>query len=96
MLLPPLLLLLLCFTAVHSSGPVQTCCLKTTDTILPLSKIAGYYSQKAGLCPVDAVVFVTVKNVKICSPPNKLWVKRAVKYFGSKKTKDGKKVTPPQ
>uniref|UniRef100_A0A0E9WAU8 Chemokine interleukin-8-like domain-containing protein n=1 Tax=Anguilla anguilla TaxID=7936 RepID=A0A0E9WAU8_ANGAN len=63
---------LLCLTVLQlcpsfsysSDGPVVSCCQKTSNTMLERAKIKSYYKQKKGLCPVDAVIFVTVKGKK--------------------------------
>ncbi|XP_062841984.1 C-C motif chemokine 24-like isoform X2 [Trichomycterus rosablanca] len=65
----------------------QCSCPKISETILPLSKIRGYYEQKLGLCHVAAVVFKTVKGKVVCSDPKKPWVERAKKILDAKKNK---------
>ncbi|XP_048868517.1 C-C motif chemokine 17-like [Brienomyrus brachyistius] len=81
-----LLLLLVSLTAIHSSGPVVTCCLKTSKTVQRVQQIRNYYQQSAGLCPVDAVIFVVGrKKAKICSSPAEPWVRKAMKYVDNRK-----------
>ncbi|XP_042566255.1 uncharacterized protein LOC122133667 [Clupea harengus] len=66
------------------STPID-CCQKTSNTRLQLSKVHHYHIQQAGICPVDAVVFTTVKDVRVCSDPKRDWVKTAVRYIDSMK-----------
>ncbi|KAG7487439.1 hypothetical protein MATL_G00023330 [Megalops atlanticus] len=64
---------LLCPSVSQSSGRVSSCCLTTSETVLRLNLINSYYLQrKGGICPVDAVVFVTVKGIKVCANPDKM------------------------
>ncbi|KAK1168646.1 eotaxin-like [Acipenser oxyrinchus oxyrinchus] len=76
------------YTIVNADGgPVPSCCLKVSNTVLPISKIKSQYSQKKdGRCPVDAVVFRTVKEKTVCSDPKKPWVKRVIKELQKLKT----------
>ncbi|XP_041118610.1 eotaxin-like [Polyodon spathula] len=75
------------YTIVNADGgTVPNCCLKVSNTFLPISKIKSHYSQKKdGRCPVDAVVFSTVKEKTVCSDPKKTWVKRVIKQLENKK-----------
>ncbi|KAJ8394982.1 hypothetical protein AAFF_G00039330 [Aldrovandia affinis] len=70
-----------------SDGHVASCCLKTSTTTLPREKIKDYYNQKSGICPVDAVIFVTMKGKRICSDPANLWVNKTMKYVDGKKAR---------
>ncbi|KAJ8357032.1 hypothetical protein SKAU_G00198260 [Synaphobranchus kaupii] len=70
----------------QASGPVTTCCLTTTNTRIRVDLLEKYYIQKKGLCPVDAVVFTTVRGVTICSDPSKLWTERGMVIVDSRRT----------
>lgn len=52
------------------------CCLRTKDKEVPYN-IAKCYSHQttAKGCNIDAIVFVTRKNRRLCAPPNLTWVK---------------------
>lgn len=76
-----------------SDGPVVSCCQKTSNTMLERAKIKSYYKQKKGLCPVDAVIFVTVKGKKLCSDPTSAWVKKTMAYVNEKKRARSKATT---
>ncbi|XP_066566504.1 monocyte chemotactic protein 1B [Amia ocellicauda] len=60
------------------NGPPASCCLVVSDTKLKLDRIVNYTLQKKGVCPVDAVVFHTIRGKKVCSDPEKDWVKNAI------------------
>ncbi|KAL7835314.1 hypothetical protein SRHO_G00276610 [Serrasalmus rhombeus] len=89
-----LTVMLLAAAVCQAIGPGSCECLKTSSTVLQISKIKSYYVQKSGLCPIDAVVFTTVKGVKICSDPQKPWVKRAMKIVDGRRTTVSSKAIP--
>ncbi|KAG7487441.1 hypothetical protein MATL_G00023350 [Megalops atlanticus] len=66
-----------CVSASHVF-PVE-CCLRVSEIRLPPDRIKDYTVQKAGVCPVNAIVFLTRTGKLICSDPEKDWVKRAVR-----------------
>ncbi|KAJ8375901.1 hypothetical protein SKAU_G00064810 [Synaphobranchus kaupii] len=81
-----LAVLQLCPSSSYSSGgPLTSCCLKTSETKVARAKIKDYYEQKMGMCPVEAVVFVTMKEKRLCSDPTSQWVKRTMDYVNGKK-----------
>ncbi|XP_062377357.1 monocyte chemotactic protein 1B-like [Sardina pilchardus] len=75
----------LLFATLGRASIATACCPKTTNTVLRQSNITGYHRQERGICPVQAVVFTTVRNIRVCSDPKKPWVKKAVKFIDSKK-----------
>ncbi|KAG5268713.1 hypothetical protein AALO_G00215610 [Alosa alosa] len=75
----------LLFATLGRAGISTACCQGTTQTVLRQSNIVGYHRQAVGICPVEAVVFTTVKGIRVCSSPKKPWVKKALKYIDSKK-----------
>ncbi|ROJ35246.1 Eotaxin [Anabarilius grahami] len=60
-------------------------CLTTTDTKVPLKNLRSYSLQHKPVFPVDAVRFLTIKRVTICSDPSSLWAIKAMKYLDEKK-----------
>ncbi|KAK6484015.1 eotaxin-like [Huso huso] len=83
------ILVFLCLAALAACtfatvGSIAKCdCLRLTDTVLRPRRIQGFHEQKKdGRCPVDAVVFTTIKGKKVCSDPTKIWVKEAIKKLG--------------
>ncbi|XP_026860184.2 chemokine (C-X-C motif) ligand 32b, duplicate 1 [Electrophorus electricus] len=83
--------LLLCVTVMLAATSCQSSrsslcgCLKTSLTILPVSRIKAYSIQKASPCHIEAVMFTTIKGIKVCSDPKKLWVKKAMKSLNAVK-----------
>nr|XP_015216590.1 PREDICTED: monocyte chemotactic protein 1B-like [Lepisosteus oculatus] len=77
--------LLVCTLTSAGSGPTASCCLKASNTVLQREKIASYHIQKdSGVCLFEAVVFTTIRGVRVCSDPRKPWVKKAMKYVDGK------------
>ncbi|GAA6213494.1 eotaxin-like [Lates japonicus] len=80
---------LLCFitwmSLVHAThGPVSSCCLRWSTTIVPLDRIMNYTIQSEGICPIKAVVFQTQSGKRLCSDPNNRWAKRAMEKVNEK------------
>ncbi|KAJ8278082.1 hypothetical protein GJAV_G00083620 [Gymnothorax javanicus] len=72
-----LCVLQLCLFSHSSDGPVVSCCHKTSQTMVARAKVKDYYMQKrGGLCSIEAMVFITVKEKRICSNPNSPWAKK--------------------
>ncbi|XP_062848977.1 C-C motif chemokine 20 [Trichomycterus rosablanca] len=67
-------------------GPINySCCKRYTRTPLPVGKIKGFALQSAQeVCRIDAVIFLTEENRKICASGQHEWVKRALKHLRSK------------
>ncbi|XP_063051157.1 C-C motif chemokine 19-like [Engraulis encrasicolus] len=80
-----LLLLCLCYV-VHGGEQALDCCLKVKPKKIPMSLLASYRVQdKADGCRIHAVVFTTVKDRQLCSPPDLHWVKDRMKKLDQKK-----------
>ncbi|KAJ8274382.1 hypothetical protein COCON_G00090070 [Conger conger] len=69
----------------EASSPVVSCCLKTENKKIPVIRVDRYSMQKKGLCPVDAVIFTSVKGITICSNPSDRWAKRAMAIVDSRR-----------
>ncbi|XP_045382952.1 C-C motif chemokine 16 [Lemur catta] len=54
-----------------------TCCLKYHEKILPRKLVVGY--QKALICHLPAIIFITRKNRDVCSNPSNDWVQEYIK-----------------
>ncbi|XP_061469015.1 C-C motif chemokine 21 isoform X2 [Rhineura floridana] len=75
---------LLCLVALsfwsipQASGyyQVMDCCVRTSPVFIPAKYVRGYREQhiQEG-CPVQAVIFITVRGKLLCAPPYALWVK---------------------
>ncbi|XP_018611683.2 fractalkine-like [Scleropages formosus] len=90
-----LLLSLLSATSAKASGPVVSCCLKISETRVPVNKLKSYYVQ-SGVCSVEAVQFTTVKDKTICSDPSDPWAKRAMQDLDAKKLTKTTKMSDPR
>uniref|UniRef100_A0A4W6ESN3 C-C motif chemokine n=1 Tax=Lates calcarifer TaxID=8187 RepID=A0A4W6ESN3_LATCA len=80
---------LLCFITWMSlvqatHGPVSSCCLRWSTTMIQLDRIMNYTIQSEGICPIKAVVFQTQSGNRLCSDPNNRWAKRAMKKVNEK------------
>ncbi|XP_048845314.1 C-C motif chemokine 20 [Brienomyrus brachyistius] len=57
----------------------HACCVKYTRRPLPFRLIKGYVVQSSlEVCRIDAIIFVTMKNHKVCASPEDDWVKTAI------------------
>ncbi|KAG7457094.1 hypothetical protein MATL_G00242830 [Megalops atlanticus] len=68
----------------QATGRAASCCLKTTRTRVNVTQLSRYYRQKSGMCPVEAVVFTTMKGLTICSSPTNLWAKKGMAHLDAK------------
>ncbi|XP_047444581.1 integumentary mucin C.1-like [Mugil cephalus] len=59
-------------------GRVSDCCLQWSRTKLHPKQIKDYTIQSEGVCPIKAVVFLTVRGKIVCSNPEISWVKDAI------------------
>ncbi|XP_051989384.1 uncharacterized protein LOC127648703 [Xyrauchen texanus] len=69
-----------------NDGPVVSCCLEVSNIKMPLRNIKDYRIQNSPLCPLKAVVFITVKNKHICSDLEDRWAKHAMYEVDRKKS----------
>uniref|UniRef100_A0A8C1ZEV3 Chemokine interleukin-8-like domain-containing protein n=1 Tax=Cyprinus carpio TaxID=7962 RepID=A0A8C1ZEV3_CYPCA len=80
-----LVLFLLCLTA-EASHHSSTCCLKTSKGRIQKNKVLSYTVQKAGVCPINAIVLLTVRRKIRCFEPDSEWIKEIIKTVDQKKT----------
>ncbi|XP_059200456.1 monocyte chemotactic protein 1B-like [Centropristis striata] len=82
---------LLCFITwvniSHASRGQASCCLKLSQTRIHRDYIKSYYKQYEGVCPITAVVFITIRGKRICSDPNSVWAKTTMVFLYGKDTK---------
>uniref|UniRef100_A0A4W6ENE1 Chemokine interleukin-8-like domain-containing protein n=1 Tax=Lates calcarifer TaxID=8187 RepID=A0A4W6ENE1_LATCA len=70
---------------VHAThGPMLSCCLRWSKTIVPLNRIKHYIIQTEGICPRNAVVFLTQSGLRLCADPGSDWAKRAMQKLNEK------------
>ncbi|XP_041955701.1 C-C motif chemokine 8 [Alosa sapidissima] len=82
----PFLTVLLSYAAMgEASGPVISCCLKTSNTQVRLQLLQSYQFQNGAMCHgLNAVSFITMKGVTICSDPSTPWARKAMSYLQKK------------
>ncbi|XP_066538174.1 C-C motif chemokine 20 [Hoplias malabaricus] len=75
-------------------GPLNhACCVKYTRTPLSFNVIKGYIEQSSReVCRIDAIIFLTKRNKKVCASTEDEWVKHALKFLSEKM----KKMSKPQ
>ncbi|KAI1882744.1 hypothetical protein AGOR_G00238090 [Albula goreensis] len=85
------LFLLMCLLSVLSPcttayGPQNhACCVKYTTKPLPFNLIKGYVEQSSReVCRIDAIIFLTMRNKKVCASAKDEWVKEILKRLSSK------------
>ncbi|XP_066473735.1 C-C motif chemokine 19-like [Tiliqua scincoides] len=75
---------LLCLVALFFWGILQVsghyqimdCCLRTSPALIPARFVRDYQEQQIQEgCPVQAVVFITLRGKHLCAPPFARWVK---------------------
>ncbi|XP_062337832.1 monocyte chemotactic protein 1B-like [Osmerus eperlanus] len=85
---------LLMDTTSAQVNKVATCCRKTVRNRIRLTMLDSYYIQDIAMCPIKAVIFVTVKNIRLCSDPNDPWAQTAMDYLDKKNTSQTSHTTP--
>ncbi|XP_041753000.1 C-C motif chemokine 4 [Coregonus clupeaformis] len=76
--------LLMSTTSAQAGGPVIPCCMEIKGTTVHRDKIKFYYLQDTAMCNIKAVMFVTVKGIRICSDPSNPWAKKTMQYLNKK------------
>ncbi|XP_030015835.1 C-C motif chemokine 2-like isoform X1 [Sphaeramia orbicularis] len=79
-----LLLVTILVSSVASQGGIASCCRTTSNTQIHRDRLKSYYIQYPPTCHLHAVVFTTVKNVRICADPEKVWTKTSMAYLDGK------------
>ncbi|XP_051737436.1 C-C motif chemokine 20 [Ctenopharyngodon idella] len=71
---------------VMSDGPLNyACCVKYTRTPLPFKLIKGFIEQSSlEVCRIDAIIFFTKNNKKVCASVEDQWVRAALARLRSK------------
>ncbi|KAJ8384313.1 hypothetical protein AAFF_G00206700 [Aldrovandia affinis] len=84
-------LLLACLLSVLSHtarayGPLNhACCVKYTQKPLPFKVIKGFIEQSSReVCRIDAIIFFTRLNKKVCASAKDEWVKIILQRLSSK------------
>ncbi|XP_029309667.1 monocyte chemotactic protein 1B-like [Cottoperca gobio] len=79
-----LLLVAIMVSTTSAKGGIANCCRRLSTTQIQRDGLKSYYKQYKSACPIHAVVFTTLKNMKICSDPKKLWTKTSMAYIDRK------------
>ncbi|XP_066565070.1 C-C motif chemokine 20 [Amia ocellicauda] len=74
------------FVQSFAYGPMtHDCCIKYTQKPVPLKAIKGFVEQSSlEVCRIDAIIFHTIAEKKICANGKEAWVKRALKKLSSR------------
>ncbi|XP_046708089.1 C-C motif chemokine 20 [Silurus meridionalis] len=81
-------LCMFCLTT-DAYGPLtHACCVKYTRTPLDFKLIKGFAEQSSReVCRIDAIIFLTKRNKKVCASAQDEWVKNILARFSSKMKK---------
>ncbi|KAL7876472.1 hypothetical protein AOLI_G00114350 [Acnodon oligacanthus] len=73
-------------------GPMNhACCVKYTRKPVAFSLIKGYFEQSSReVCRIDAIIFITKRNKKICASTADDWVRKALVRLSDKMKKMSK------
>ncbi|XP_037644680.1 C-C motif chemokine 2-like isoform X4 [Sebastes umbrosus] len=76
-----LLLVAIVVSTASAQGGAASCCRKLSETRIHRDLLKSYYKQDKSSCPINAVVFTTLKGIRICANPNKVWTKTSMAYL---------------
>ncbi|NWW47588.1 XCL1 protein, partial [Pedionomus torquatus] len=62
-------------------------CVSLSTQQLNIRNLISYEKQQV---PVNAIMFITTKGIKICVSPNQKWVQSAIKKIEQRRTTKGK------
>ncbi|XP_058621941.1 C-C motif chemokine 32b.3 [Onychostoma macrolepis] len=78
-----LVLFLLCLTA-EASHRSSTCCLRTSKDRIHKNRVLSYTVQRAGVCPINAIVLSTIHGKIRCFDPDSEWIKEIMRMVDQK------------
>ncbi|XP_005511530.3 lymphotactin [Columba livia] len=73
--------------SVGSQSMRKVSCVNLTTRQLNIRNLISYEKQQL---PVDAVMFINRKGIKICVSPHQKWVQTAIKKIDQRRTTQGK------
>ncbi|XP_033960526.1 eotaxin-like [Pseudochaenichthys georgianus] len=79
-----LLMITILVSTASAQGGIASCCRKLLRTQVQREKLVTYYKQNKSACPINAVVFTTRNNKRICSNPNEVWTLTSMAYIDGK------------
>ncbi|XP_034744024.1 C-C motif chemokine 2-like [Etheostoma cragini] len=71
-------------STASAQGGIGSCCRQNTNTQIHRDNLKSYYKQYKSSCPINAVVFTTLKNIRICSNPKTMWTQTSMAYLDGK------------
>ncbi|XP_028648227.1 C-C motif chemokine 20-like [Erpetoichthys calabaricus] len=70
-----MLLFTIHFSVELSIASNHDCCISYAKTSVPCYRLKGYTIQtNKDSCNIDAIIFHTIKNIRICANPSDKWV----------------------
>ncbi|NXK20415.1 XCL1 protein, partial [Arenaria interpres] len=69
--------------SVGSQSMRKYSCVSLSTQQLNIRNLIGYEKQQV---PVNAIMFITTKGIKICVSPNQKWVQSAIKKIDQRRT----------
>ncbi|XP_053486064.1 C-C motif chemokine 20 isoform X1 [Ictalurus furcatus] len=71
------------------NGPLKhACCVKYTRTPVNFNQIKGFAEQSSReVCRIDAIIFLTKRNQKVCASAKDEWVRNILARLSSKMKK---------
>uniref|UniRef100_A0A8D0D839 C-C motif chemokine n=2 Tax=Sander lucioperca TaxID=283035 RepID=A0A8D0D839_SANLU len=79
-----LLLVTMMVSTASAQGGIGSCCRHLTNTQIHRENLRSYYKQSKSSCPINAVVFTTLRNIRICSNPERMWTQTSMAYLDGK------------
>ncbi|XP_020777095.1 eotaxin-like [Boleophthalmus pectinirostris] len=72
---------------ITAQSRMQKCCRYISKTQPHPNRLKRYYKQTRTVCPLHVVVFVTLKDKRICANPKSDWTKTTMKHLDNKTVK---------
>uniref|UniRef100_A0A673HVU6 Chemokine interleukin-8-like domain-containing protein n=1 Tax=Sinocyclocheilus rhinocerous TaxID=307959 RepID=A0A673HVU6_9TELE len=73
------------FCHAETSQRPSACCLQTSKNRISINRVLSYTVQKAGVCPINAIVLLTVGRKIRCFDPDSEWIKAIMRMVDQKK-----------
>ncbi|XP_075875848.1 C-C motif chemokine 20-like [Nelusetta ayraudi] len=77
--------------SARSGRSANACCRSYSRRRVPVNLIKGYREQTdTGICPIEAIIFLTTWKAQICASLKDEWVKKVLQKLSSKLNKMSK------
>ncbi|KAF1527957.1 Lymphotactin, partial [Eudyptes sclateri] len=73
--------------SIGSQPMRKASCVSLSTQQLKIQNLVSYEKQQV---PVNAIMFITKKGIKICVSPDQKWVRSAIKKIDQERTTKGK------